>query len=195
MGVGQVDLAVDADQAERALLLSLDTREVTHESLPFPFEIRRCIRTTVPSGRPRGDEHDEQGGRCSPPLLEPPGRPPQQRDHEEHELQIGSNRRQGHQGDQDEEHRSLDMPQRALLGRCRGSTKLRTNGVTTRTPMASPAHHTAHEPGSSWTGRAPDATRVPVPTEALMLMLSRAPTKTMAVASRRRSICRWKPIL
>jgi hypothetical protein len=28
-----------------------------------------------------------------------------------------------------------------------------------------------------------------------MLMLSRAPTKTMAVASRRRSICRWKPIL
>jgi hypothetical protein len=39
--------------------------------------------------------------------------------------------------------------QRALLGRCRGSTRLRTNGVTTRTPMASPAHHTAHEPGSS----------------------------------------------
>jgi hypothetical protein len=28
-----------------------------------------------------------------------------------------------------------------------------------------------------------------------MLMLSRAPTKTMAVASRRRSICRRKPIL
>ena len=28
-----------------------------------------------------------------------------------------------------------------------------------------------------------------------MLMLSRAPTKTMAVASRRRSICRWKPTL
>lgn len=50
MRVGQVDLVVDADQAERALLLSLDAREVAHESLLFPFEIRRCIRTTVPSG-------------------------------------------------------------------------------------------------------------------------------------------------
>ena len=48
MGVGQVDLAVDTDQAERSLLLSLDTREVVHGSLPFPFEIRRCIRTRVP---------------------------------------------------------------------------------------------------------------------------------------------------
>jgi hypothetical protein len=63
-------------------------------------------------GRPRGGEHDEQGRRRSPPLLEPPGRPPQQRDHEEHELQISTNRRQGHQGDQGEEHRSLDVPPR-----------------------------------------------------------------------------------
>jgi hypothetical protein len=61
--------------------------------------------------------------------------------------------------------------------------------------MASPAHHTAQEPGSSAAASAPDATRTPVPTEALMVMLSKAPTKTMAVASRKRSICRWKPTL
>ena len=41
---------MDADQAERALLLPLHPREVGHESLPF--EIRRRIRTTVPSGPP-----------------------------------------------------------------------------------------------------------------------------------------------
>src|SRR5215216_309286 len=85
--------------------------------------------------------------------------------------------------------------QRGLPGRRHGWTRLRTNGVTTRTPMASPAHHTAQEPGSSSAGSAPDATRTPVPTEALMLMLSSAPTKTMAVASRRRSISRRKPTL
>src|SRR5215213_6360702 len=149
MGVGQVDLAVDADQAERALLLSLDTREVTHESLPFPFEIRRCIRTTVPSGRPRGDEHDEQGGRRGPRCWN------RQAAHPSNGITRNMNCRSVPIAVRDtkvirtKSTVASTCPQRALLGRCRGSTKLRTNGVTTRTPMASPAPHTAHHLGSS----------------------------------------------
>ena len=77
MGVGQVDLAVDADQAQHALLLSLDTREVVHQSLPFPFESRRCIRTTVPSG-PLSTSTDSMSswisGRPWPPWMPDEGR-------------------------------------------------------------------------------------------------------------------------
>jgi hypothetical protein len=60
-------------------------------------------------GRPRGDHHDEQGRRRRPPLLEPPGRPSQQRDHQEHQVRIGTDRHHRHRCGQDEQHRGLEV--------------------------------------------------------------------------------------
>ncbi|CAM5484393.1 hypothetical protein SAURM35S_06332 [Streptomyces aurantiogriseus] len=61
------------------------------------------------------------------------------------------------------------------------------NGATTRTPIASPVHHTDQVGQKSWAVSAPEATSTPVPTVALITMPIRAPRKTSARASRSRS--------
>ena len=78
MRVGEVDLAMNADQAKGALLLSLYAlyaRELVHQ--PLPFEIRRRIRTTVPSG-PLLTSTDSMSSRVSgrpwPPWMPDEGR-------------------------------------------------------------------------------------------------------------------------
>jgi hypothetical protein len=71
--------------------------------------------------------------------------------------------------------------------------RVNRTGATTRTPMASPVHHTVHAEPKSLPGMAPETTRVTDPTVALMVIPSSAPRNTMAAASRRRSISRRKP--
>ena len=48
--IGEVDLPMDTNQADRALPHPLDPREIAHETVLL--ESRRCIRTTVPCGPP-----------------------------------------------------------------------------------------------------------------------------------------------
>jgi hypothetical protein len=73
--------------------------------------------------------------------------------------------------------------------------KPRRNGATTRTPMASPVHQTAHPAANLLAGMAPETTNVPAPIEALISMLRSAARKTMAKASCSRSISLRKPTL
>lgn len=75
MRVGEVDLPMDTNQADRALLLALDPREITHE--PLPLETRRRIRTTVPSGPPESSTDSMSSwisGRPWPPWTPDEGR-------------------------------------------------------------------------------------------------------------------------
>ena len=79
-------------------------------------------------------------------------------------------------------------------GSCRrNSTMLRRKGATTRTPIASPVHHTAQAEAKLVRGMASDSTSVPAPIVALISMLNSAAT-TMAMASLSRSISFRKPI-
>jgi hypothetical protein len=67
-------------------------------------------------------------------------------------------------------------------------------GANTRTPIASPAHHTDQAESRSSDAIEPVATRTPTPIVALIVMLRSAPTNTSAIASRRRSSAGRKPI-
>ena len=66
-------------------------------------------------------------------------------------------------------------------------------GATRRTPIASPAHHTAHVEAKLDIGTAPDSVSTALPTVALIVIPIRAPNTTIAIASRIRSSCRRKP--
>ena len=71
--------------------------------------------------------------------------------------------------------------------------RLRRNGATRRTPIASPAHQTAQVEGKLLIGIAPESVNTEVPMVALMVIPTNAPRTTMAMASRIRSSCRRKP--
>jgi hypothetical protein len=60
--------------------------------------------------RPRRHHHHEQGRRRRPPLPEPPGRPSQQRDDQEHQVGVGPDRHHRHRGREDEQDRGLQVP-------------------------------------------------------------------------------------
>ena len=85
-------------------------RRIERLECEHPLEHRPGSERPDPlGGRPRGDHHDKQGSRRRPPLLEPPGRPPQQRDHQEHQAPIGTNRHHGYHCGQGEQHRGFEV--------------------------------------------------------------------------------------
>ena len=86
--------------------------------------------------------------------------------------------------------RARDQP-----GSSRKRARDNRNGATVRTPIASPVHHTVQALTRLSELIAPETTSVPAPIVALMSMLARAPRKTIANASCRRSSCRRKPTL
>jgi len=65
--------------------------------------------------------------------------------------------------------------------------RLSRNSATTRTPIASPAHHTAQVGQKSRPGIAPDKSSTEVPMVALIVITQRAAIRMRAMASRRRS--------
>jgi len=65
--------------------------------------------------------------------------------------------------------------------------RLRMNGATRSTPIASPVHQTAQVDQKLSSGKPPHSTSTEVPTVALIVIAARAPSRMMAAASRRRS--------
>src|SRR5438876_10832289 len=69
--------------------------------------------------------------------------------------------------------------------------KLNSSGATSRTPMASPVHQTAHVDQKFVATTDPESTSTTLPTVALIIMPPRA-AAIIAIASRSRSSSRWK---
>jgi hypothetical protein len=71
--------------------------------------------------------------------------------------------------------------------------RLSRKGATRRMPIASPAHQTAPVAQKPSGGTVPESTNTEVPTVALIVMATSAPSTMMAAASRKRSSSIRKP--
>ena len=124
--------------------------------------------------RPRREQRDEERRRCGARLLEPPGRPAEDREQQERDRQLARHDKR-RDGEQDRgEHDRLGTFQPRGIGCSRIVVSVSRTGATTRIPIASPAHHTDQAPRYSSPTIAPDAKRAVVPTVALIVVLANA---------------------
>ena len=86
-------------------------------------------------------------------------------------------------------------PRRSVSGAAsaRGQ-KLNRNGATSRTPIASPVHHTAHVWARLPADTDPESHSTRLPTEALIAIPASAPMMMIEAASRSRSSSSRKPV-